>query len=295
MNWNDFKLFIAIAQTRGLKKASNKLGIHHSSVARRIKDLEEQLGLQLFHRLPGGYRLTASGQELMKSAYRIQDEFNKIEVDMLGRDKRLEGDVCLTIPNGFALHLLMPNIQDFMGLYPDIHLKINMTYEMKDLANLEADVAIRHVAEPPESLAGKRVARLWYSAYASKRYLAEHDPIAKPQDCFWLGWGDAATHLEWPMKRKFADIPVRGDLYSDVLQLEAVKAGLGIASLPCYMADADPMLRRIPGAHPVAQDWIWVLAHKDMIANARVRALIDHSAASFDAHRDLIEGLNYTE
>lgn len=290
MNWDDMKIFLAIARTKGLKKAARSLNMHHTSCARRIKSFEEELGVKLFDRLPGGYALTQAGELLLQSAYKIQDEFNTIECDILGKDLRLEGDICLTLPNGLATHLLMPDIHEFMTLYPNVNVEINMTYSMRDLAAREADVAIRHVDNPPESLAGRRVARSYRSAYASTDYLASHDPVNDPESCHWLGWGDAGNHLKWAEKSKYPRIPVRGDLYSDVLQLAAIKTNMGIATLPCFIGDKEPGIQRIPMAEAVPHDWIWVLAHKDMMTNAKVRALINFLAQCFKKHQNTLEG-----
>jgi len=290
MNWDDVKIFLAIAKTGGLKKAANVLAIHHSSCARRINVLEKDLGIKLFDRLPSGYALTHGGEELLRSAQQIAQGFNTIERDILGKDLRIEGDLCLTLTNGLACHLLMPDLNEFMAIYPDIKLKIVMSYGVRDLASREADVAIRHVENPPDSLTGKRVARIYSTAYASKKYLSEHDPSAKPEDCQWLGWGDSDNHLRWAEKSKFPEIPVKGNMYSDVLQLAGVKAHMGIASLPCYLGDSDAEIERIPNATPHAKEAIWVLAHKDMAKNARVRVLIDFLAEAFKKHQQIIEG-----
>ncbi len=290
MNWDDMKVFLAIAQAKGLKKAASKLDIHHTSCARKIKTLENSLGSKLFDRLPGGYALTPAGEHLLRSASKIQNEFDAIECDLTGKDASLEGNICVTIPNGFATHLLMPDIADFMARYPDVHVEINMTYAFRDLARREADVAIRLVDNPPESLAGKRVGCVYWSAYASTQYLETHDPLNKPDACHWLGWGDAANHLQWSEKKKYPDIPVRGNMYSDVLQLSAIKAHLGIASLPCFIGDRQTGIKRIPRAKPAPLEQIWVLAYKDMMANARVRAFMDLISASFDQHKNILEG-----
>jgi len=290
MNWDDLKIFLVIAQAKGLKKAAYKLGMHHTSCARRIKHLETQLGAKLFDRLPGGYTLTPAGEALHASAGKIQDEVDAIECDLTGKDTRLEGDICVTIPNGMATHLLMPDIADFMALYPDVHVEINMTYAFRDLARREADVAIRYTDNPPDSLAGEKVGRVFCSAYASTHYLKTHDPLNTPQACHWLGWGDGANHLQWPEKTKYPDIPVRGNMYSDVLQLSAVKAHMGIASLPCYIGDREEGIVRIPQAEAVPKDWVWVLAHKDMMSNARVRTFMATLSDAFAHHKDLLEG-----
>ncbi|MFT5706245.1 MAG: DNA-binding transcriptional LysR family regulator [Oceanospirillaceae bacterium] len=291
MHWDDMKIFLAIAQTGGLKKAALKLAIHHTSCARRIKNLETQLGVALFHRLPAGYQLTETGDQLYLSCSIIQDEFHAIERDILGKDLRISGDLCLTLPNGFATHLLMPDLEKFMALYPDVNLKIIMSYEHKDLASREADVAIRHVNEPPDSLMGKRVGRIYKSAYASNEYLAAHDLKKQPQTCAWLGWGDRRNHLKWAEKAKHPSIPVKGNMYSDVLQLSALQAHIGIASLPCFIGDKALGVSRIPQAEAIAGEWVWVLAHKDMAKNTRVRVLIDFLAKAFSSHKNALSGV----
>lgn len=290
MNWDDMKVFLAIANSGGLKKAASKLQIHHTSVARRIKTFENGLGVKLFDRLPAGYSLTQAGESLYRSAQLINQEFNNIETELLGKDIRLEGDICLTIPHGFALHLLMPDIHEFMLLYPDVVLKIHMAYTVSDLANREADVAVRLVNNPADSLSGRRVAKVHWAAYASDNYLAAHDLVNQPEACHWLGWGDANRHLNWPWKTNYPDIPVKGNIYSDVLQLEAIQQDMGIASLPCFIGDKIDGISRISNMEPVAKDWIWVLAHKDMATNARVRVLIDFLYKSLKKHTEIIEG-----
>jgi DNA-binding transcriptional LysR family regulator len=72
--------------------------------------------------------------------------------------------------------------------------------------------------------------------------------------------------------------------------LAAIKENMGIASLPCFIADKEPGIRRIPHAEVVTGDWIWILAHKDMMTNARVRALMDFIANAFETHNNLLEG-----
>ncbi len=291
MNWDDIKVFLAIANSGGLKKAAVALNIHHTSCARRINALENSLGIKLFDRLPGGYALTQGGADLLKSAEQIQQGFHTIERDIQGKDLRIAGDLCLTLPNGFATHLLMPDLHEFMNSYPDVHLEINMSYARRDLVSREADVAIRHVSNPADSLTGKRVARIYRSAYASPEYLASHDLNINPQGCHWLGWGKNGGQVKCHEKEKYPLIPIRGNLYSDVLQASAVLSHMGIATLPCFIGDNSKGMVRIPGAQAHPGDWIWVLAHKDMAKNSRVRVLINVLASAFAKYKDKIEGV----
>jgi len=290
MSWDDYRIFLEISKAGGLKKAAQLLGMHHSSCARRLNKLEENLGVRLFDRLPGGYTPTRSGQELARSMQIIRDEFDGIERGLTGKDLSLEGPVKLSLTHGLALNLLMSDIQSFMNNYQDIMLELNMTYRFSDLASREADVAIRHADDPPLSLAGRRVGQVYWCAYASKTYLEEHCPESAPEKCHWLGWGQPTKHLQWAGKKRFPSVPVRGNFYSDVLQLAALEKHAGIASLPCYLADARPDILRIPGVEPEPREWIWVLAHQDMIGNARVKALIDHLSNAIEKKRPLLMG-----
>jgi DNA-binding transcriptional LysR family regulator len=290
MSWDDLKVFLAIAEEGGLKKAARRLDIHHSSCARRILALEEALKVKLFERRSAGYVLTQSGESLYRSSANIRGEIFNIERNIHGRDELLEGQLCLTLPNGFATHLLMPDLERFMRSYPNIDLEVNMSYAFRDLSNREADVAIRHVSDPPDSLIGKRVSRIYQCAYASRQYLKKHDPYLSPSECAWLGWGAKERHLKWPLKKRFPEIPVKANMYSDVLQLEAVKAHAGIATLPCYMVDGARGIQRLPGLEPVPGDWVWVLAHKDMATNAKVRILIEYLAEAFAKYQNKMKG-----
>lgn len=290
-DWDDLRVFLAIAERGGLKKAAASIGLHHTTCARRLTKLEADMGVALFDRLPSGYALTDAGQELRKSVNVIRDEVNAINLSIKGRDARLEGPIRLTLPNGFATHLLMPCLTDFMERYPHVQLELQMTYDFRDLEKREADVAIRHITEPPQGLYGRSLGSLFRSAYASEAYLATHDPVTRPEECTWLGWGDASHHLSWPQKAKFPDIPVRGNMYSDVLQLAAVQADAGIASLPCFLGDVTPGIKRIPGAEAEKTDDIWTLCSRTMAKNSRVRALMGHLAEAFNSLRPLLRGV----
>ena len=86
---------------------------------------------------------------------------------------------------------------------------------------------------------------------------------------------------------------VKRDMYSAALSYERAVGGeghMGIGSLPCYLGDADPDLVRLPNVKAVPSEWLWVLAHKGMAKNARVRALIDFLAEVFVKHEVLLGG-----
>src|SRR6266851_2419604 len=127
IDWDDVRYFLAVARGGSVRAAAERLGVNHSTVLRRIAQLEKHLGAQMFEKLPSGYRLTAAGEEV------------------LGRDQSVRGLLRVTLAPPLATHLLMPDFAEFARLHPDIEIEIQSSGELANLTNREADVAIRVV------------------------------------------------------------------------------------------------------------------------------------------------------
>ena len=177
MNWDDLKIFLAVAEAPSMRVAAKSLKISHSTVSRRIETLEENLGVRLFTRMSDGYQLTESGRELLPVALNMDESLHTFGRHIAGRDDELKGQVCVTMPDAAANSLLMPHLADFMAEYPEIQVKVNDSFELFDLSRREADVAIRFTNSPPEHLIGRKIGKLHQAAYATKTYLATHDPF----------------------------------------------------------------------------------------------------------------------
>ena len=72
-NWDDLRVFLAVAKAGSLSGAARSLGVNHSTVFRRIGAFEEALGVRLFERVPSGYLLTPAGEEMREAALRAAD------------------------------------------------------------------------------------------------------------------------------------------------------------------------------------------------------------------------------
>ena len=197
MDWDDLRIFAAVAREGSIRAASRVLQINNATVSRRIRGFEERLGARLFDRTPGGYAITAVGEEILAAATRIEEEVNGVERRVLGQDARLSGDIKFTAPHSALLRLLMADLAAFMELYPDVTLELDMSYEVANLSAREADVALRVTRRPPEHLIGRKVAQIAQAAYATPAYLAAHDLVEKPAAARWIGWNDFVPHPEW--------------------------------------------------------------------------------------------------
>ncbi len=290
MNWDDLKIVLTVARQGSARSAANKLGIHHSTITRRIESFESAQKTRLFDRLPSGYALTIAGEELIQAATRIEDEINGVERCILGQDLHLRGDIRVTTVDGLAVHLLMPDLVRFMDLYPDVNLEVLFSSNLLNLTKREADVAIRVTDNPPEHLVGRKVVRYHCATYASDAYLRTHNLPGDTTGVHWIGWDCPILDRDWVRKSEFPHIPVRGCFNNVMAQLAAAKAGMGIAHLPCFIGDGEPTLRRVPPGESSPCHDIWILTHKDLVSTVRIQTFMDFMAEAFRQKRDLLEG-----
>jgi DNA-binding transcriptional LysR family regulator len=146
--------------------------VNHSTVLRRIAQLEERLGAQMFEKLPSGYRLTDAGEEVLEFAERMEASWNQLETRVFGRDQSVRGLLRVTLPPPLATHLLMPDFADFARFHPEIEMEILSIEEPVNLTNREADVAVRVVYDRtalPLNLHGLKGPELFGGVYISPR------------------------------------------------------------------------------------------------------------------------------
>ncbi len=270
MNWDDLKIFLAVAEAPSMRLAAKTLGVSHSTVSRRIEALETALAVRLFDRLPDGYQLTPAGEDLMPAATSLDENLHAFGRRMTGRDSALKGQVCVTVPDVFAISFFMPHFFDFMQEYPDIQLKIHDSFEVFDLSRREADVAIRFTNAPPEHLIGRKLGTLHQAVYATRAYLDQHDPAAQNSTAKWIGWGQPEDHPSWIKSSPFPHLAVAGHFNNIMIQFQACKQGLGLGYFPCIQGDVDECLVRLSAPKPTVE--VWLLSHRDLRATARMRA-----------------------
>jgi len=296
MDWDNLRFFLAVARKGSIRAASVVLSVNHSTVARRITAFEKKLGVRLFERFPTGYVLTATGEEILKSAQHVEDEIVKLDRQVIGRDAQLTGVLRVTMPSILATHLIMPDISAFTKSYPNIQLELVFSNEVLNLRKREADIAIRLTQNPPDYLVGRKVMEPAKGVYASHEYLKKIDPDKYPDKLGWIAWEDTVMQTQRINESRFSSSPIAH--YADDLlaQLEAVKAGMGIAMFPCFIVDTVPELVRLEkiSAKGTCGD-LWILTHEDLRATARVRVFCDFMLEAFEQHRELMEGRRYIQ
>ncbi|MEJ6539224.1 MAG: LysR family transcriptional regulator, partial [Halioglobus sp.] len=147
MDWGHLEYFLAVARTGSLSGAAKQLGVNHSTVARRLEKLEQQLNVRLFDRLNNGYRLTDDGLSLKAHAAQVEREINQIQGVFSGSEAELRGTLKISKPSSGLLNLA-PLLVAFHRRYPDINLVLTAGGERSEIARMEADVAIRLTNNP---------------------------------------------------------------------------------------------------------------------------------------------------
>ncbi len=287
MNWDDMRLFLAVARTGSISGAARHLGVQHSTVSRRMRSLEKKLDARLIERKKTGYELTVAGESIKQSAMRIEREILCVDGVLRGKDTHLAGALRVTAINNMASSVLMPMFAGFSQAHPQIELHIIVSNMNASLAQREADIAIRLTNSPTETLIGKRLLTVASTIYGSREYLNKIKPQqAEPK---WIGVNCCVFHRTWT-KQYGSHQP--HNFYSDdtLLTLSAIKQGLGVSWLPCFLGDTDPLLERY--CDPDAQHnlGLWLLLHPDLKRTARVLAFREHMIQSIQQQRDLFEG-----
>lgn len=283
-DWDDLRYFLAVARNGTVSGAAVEMGVNHSTVSRRINAYEKKNDVRLFERLAQGYEMTQAAENIYRYALEIEERTHIVERELFGRDTRLQGRLCITAYHSTVNDLLMPSLNNFCERYPEIDLELSVTADVRDLSAREADIAIRGTPQPPDHLVGKKVADLDVAIYTSENY--QQRQLHRPEVILWR---DEVVLPEWVVQH-FPDARVVLRVDDVTAMRAAVKAGLGVARIPCWVADVCPGLFRLK-LEVAAMEWgLWVLIHADLRSTARVRVCRDFLIATLENHRDLIEG-----
>jgi Transcriptional regulator len=108
--WDDLRYFLEVSRRGRLVGAAQRLGVDHTTVSRRIANLEQSLNTQLFDRTPSGYTLTEAGRRLLAHAELVENTTLAIQADLAGENLELSGSEGVSGPEGFMVKVLTPAV-----------------------------------------------------------------------------------------------------------------------------------------------------------------------------------------
>lgn len=283
--WDDVRLIDAIARAGSLPAAAARLGVHHSTAFRRLGQIEALIGCPLFERRRAGYVPTPAGEEMASLAARVEADITAVTRRLSGQVPLPSGEVRLATSDLLLTDLLLPMLAGLRAAHSAIRLDIVTGNAAANLSRRDADVAVRASDAPPETLVGRRVARIAWALYgaAGAGQRAGETP--------WVLPGEALAGVR-ALRQAARQVPperVAGQFDSMAGLAGAVQAGLGIGYLPCFAGDARPGLERLSDPRPELAGTLWLLTHPDLRQTPRIRAVMDHLGEAVLAEKARIE------
>ncbi len=275
MNWDDLRFFLAAVRARTYSGAAAELGVNRTTVARRVGQLEQSVGRALFSFSGNHYQLTPAGEELYQHARELEHFVGGLEGKLGLEEEQLSGQLRIAASLGLGPEFV-PELAALSTTYPQLQWElVNALDPIASLSQRKADVAIAVSNHCPAHLKGHYLGELQRAIYASKGYLKRVAADAELAQHHWIGWGRDLAQSQ-AAKWMSANLPATVQRPAEVNSWQALKAavlaGVGVAHLWCFLADADTRLQRIRPATTELSMGLWLMRAGDMPANARARA-----------------------
>ncbi|MFJ5295757.1 LysR family transcriptional regulator [Pseudomonas sp. NPDC088368] len=276
-NWNDLQTFLAIARTGRLTVAAQRLNLDHSTLSRRLASLEEALGVKLFDRRATGYTLTQEGEALIQEAESIESISLRLQTRLQDAQHSVSGTVRIGTPEGFGTWFLAERLPRLMADHPQLEVELVANPRNFSLSKREADLSIAMARPDHGRVHARKLVDYELGIYGAPSYLARHDAIDSVAQLTQHKWVGYVEDLMWTPELNYfrGQIPVihPGIRISNVIsQLAAVRAGVGLGVLPCFMARGEAGLRQILPSQKINRTY-WIITHADTCELARVKVM----------------------
>jgi DNA-binding transcriptional LysR family regulator len=289
-DWDDLRMFLALARRGKLSAVAKELGISHPTVARRVKKLEATVGARLFDRLPDRFVLTAAGEGLLGDVEAMEEAAASIHRRSAGMSDPVHGTVRVSAGEAMTAFLTR-NLKRLRHNLNCIEFELVATHTLANLSRREADLMIREKVPDLASIVTRKLGDAAYAVYGAPELDVRGGREALKQ-MTWIGFDEEHAYMPGQAWLHALLDGRRPAIRSNDWQIvqEAARAGAGLTVLPCYLADGDPRLRRIgPPLKEVAAEQ-WLLVHRDLRGLPRVRAVMDAIIRLFHDERALLEG-----
>jgi DNA-binding transcriptional LysR family regulator len=287
-DWSDLRIFWAVVEAGGVAAAARALGIGQPAVTRRIEDLESRLSTKLLVRSPTGISMTEAGALIHDHVQTMERCAEQIEHLVLNKDRREEGRVVLSAPDGVGSLLLAPALADFVRMNPLIALSLDCGFWGEHPVSGDDGISLTFDRPENPDMICTRLATFHYCLFAAPSYL---DVYGTPKTL-----AEVAGH-RWVMHSAYGRekqswgqktgalrdlVVVNVETNSSPALLSAVKAGAGITAAPSYVAVLEPDLVMLDFS-PLAKPTLWMCHHRDIARAARIQRVAAWLAGLFDS------------
>jgi DNA-binding transcriptional LysR family regulator len=288
----EIETFVQVAESGGIGTAAERLGVAKSAVSRRLKDLEERLGVRLVNRTTRQLSLTDTGKSYYERAAQILADLEDADQTAAAVHGALSGRLKVAAPQSFGVMHLTPAVTTFLEAHPELWIDLDLNDRRVDLVNEGFDIAVRIGQLEDSSLIARRLAPVRNIVCASPAYLEKHGTPRRPEDLMDHAY---LRYSNVPERRVFAWIDEQGRervvnprarfvANNGNMLMAAAEAGLGIISQPTFLVYESI---RDGSLVPILTDIEWwqlgayALYPPGRHLSAKVRAFVDHLGASF--------------
>ncbi len=286
-DWEDVHFFLELTRLGSLSAAARALGVTHATVGRRIAALEAILRVQLFDRRGGKFTLTPAGESAAAAAGIMADGAHAIRRMSGGPRDAVVGKVRVTATEVFGSFFLMTRMRDLVAQNPGLEIELLIHQRNLSLARRDVDLAIRHARPDGASIVTRKIADYASNFYADRAYLEARK--GEPLD--FIGFTDEVANQPTAMHTiRAAGNHQRYSLKVNTLfaRLAAARAGLGVGIVPKFVAHQYPDLVQVDvGVEPLVRE-LWLVAHPDVRAVARLRVTFDYIASAIAGARHIL-------
>ncbi len=297
----EMAVFAEVVERGSFTAAAQSLGSSTSSVSRSVTKLEDALNTHLLQRSTRKLSLTSSGEEVYTRCRQMVETSDLVleTCDTLNQD--ISGDICVSVPKALGSTVLHPLMPDFLAQYPLVNVQMILDDRALDLIDNRIDLALRITDQPPQGMLGKELFRLDHMLCVSPEYIEQHGMPEHPAElrqhsCIYLGNNPADSRWRLKKDNEVVDIDVTGRYAANHtrVRLDAVRRGLGIATLPTFTAAPDLRSGRLIR---LFEDWqfitnyqgaVWVLYTATRHLPQRQRVFVEYL-------REHLSGIDFFE
>ena len=293
MDWDNLRFFLELARAGTLVGAARRLGVDHTTVARRIQALEKQAGSALFAREASGHRLTDAGRILLPQVEAMEAAFLAVQHAAPGVRQGLHGAVRIGTTEGFGTRVLAPQLALFAQQHPGLVVDLLALPRLVHLSRREADIVISLERPARGAVVMAKLTDYVLQLYASRAYLEAHPVVENLQDLEGHGFVGYVDDLLFSK-----ELHILGELHrpaqftlrstSVLAQYEAVRAGAGLAVLPAFVAEGDAALMPVLPQQARFKRTFWISMPEENRHVARMQETWNFLRQTVEAQQGLL-------
>ncbi len=287
MNWDDLKLFLTVSRTAKLEQAAAILRQDPTTISRRVRRLEKDLGQTLFERTRRGHVLTEQGQALSDRLEDMESIAIGIQTDT-GHEHAVSGKIRLGVSEGLGTFFIAPALARFASAWPGVQIDLISLSGFVSVPKREADMSILLTRPKSGRLKVRKLTDYALHLYGSRDYLAACPDIRTVEDLgdhTLIGYVDDLIYS--PQLRYFEDIlpglTPRICSPSIVAQYELTRSGAGLCILPRFIASKCDQLVPVLADQVKVERSFWLVTHEDVSEFVRIQRLSDFLASEVNA------------